>query len=327
MKQTIMETKRGDTKIWAAIVLLALFNVFTLGYLIYSTNVTDEAMHSIGVNISSLNVSFLSYRSLQDSRLVGIENSIQNVSDSCDMGLAGLDNDLRTGIDNMDTQMLDLSARIDSLETESEEKYESLTGKITGLEDLAKGVDIELLKESVVIIQLCDDIAASGTIVDPEGYIVTNKHVIDEMDNDCVIRIELYNGRKFRASIVAQSSVRRDLALLRLQGEGHNLSAVRFGNVEDIKTGDKVYAIGNPFGEDLTKFTVTEGIISGFRVDNGIEYIQTDAALNPGNSGGPLINNKGEVVGIVNMGYLYAEGLSFAIRSDVVEEFIYKEMV
>jgi len=252
-----------------------------------------------------------------------LEASIRNTSDLFGSSITALDNKVEGQVDELDSKILDLSSRVDALSQESEEKYESLTGKISGLENVSKGVDIEELKKAVVFIEVDDQYLASGTIFNEEGYIITNKHVIEGAEK---IQIELFNGKKYRASVIAESSSKKDLAILKLQGSGYDLTKLEFEDIENIKTGDNVYAIGNPLGEEMTKFTVTEGIISGFRGEKGVQYIQTDAALNPGNSGGPLINNNGKTVGIVRMGYIYAEGLSFAIRSDFVQEFIEEEM-
>lgn len=308
------------------IALLAVLNVSTLVYLLQSHSATNSVLDSIKANISSQDDAFKSYRSQQSAEMDSLEASISNASKSLDARVSALDSRFNLFVNDLDSRVEGLSSRVDSLGEESEEKYESLTGKISGLEDLTKGVDVEQLKYSVVIVMVNNDVVASGTIVDPDGFVVTNKHVVEAIGSEDIIRVELYNGRKYRASVVAESSTKIDLALLRIQGSDLGLSFLEFEDVSNIKTGDKVYAIGNPLGQDLTKFTVTNGIISGFREEKSVYYIQTDAALNPGNSGGPLINNNGKVVGIVNMGYIYAEGLSFAIRSDIVQQFLLEEM-
>ncbi|MBN2014662.1 MAG: trypsin-like peptidase domain-containing protein [Candidatus Altiarchaeota archaeon] len=315
-----------NRRLWVCIALLAVLNVSTLVYLLQSHSATNSVLDSIKANISSQDDAFKSYRSQQSAEMDSLEASISNASKSLDARVSALDSRFNLFVNDLDSRVEGLSSRVDSLGEESEEKYESLTGKISGLEDLTKGVDVEQLKYSVVIVMVNNDVVASGTIVDPDGFVVTNKHVVEAIGSEDIIRVELYNGRKYRASVVAESSTKIDLALLRIQGSDLGLSFLEFEDVSNIKTGDKVYAIGNPLGQDLTKFTVTNGIISGFREEKSVYYIQTDAALNPGNSGGPLINNNGKVVGIVNMGYIYAEGLSFAIRSDIVQQFLLEEM-
>jgi len=134
----------------------------------------------------------------------------------------------------------------------------------------------------------------SGVIVSPEGYILTNHHVVEAADE---IEIALADGRKAKASIIG-SDPETDLAVIKINMQG--LPAITFGRSDQAKVGDIVLAIGNPFGLGQT---VTMGIISALgRTQLGINtyenFIQTDAAINPGNSGGALIDAKGNLIGI-----------------------------
>lgn len=134
----------------------------------------------------------------------------------------------------------------------------------------------------------------SGVIVSPDGYILTNNHVIEAADD---IEVSLNDGRRFKAKGVG-GDPETDLAVLRIEGE--SLPVVNFGKSESLKVGDVVLAIGNPFGVGQT---VTMGIVSALgRTQLGINtyenFIQTDAAINPGNSGGALVDASGTLVGI-----------------------------
>ena len=165
----------------------------------------------------------------------------------------------------------------------------------------------------------------SGVIISPDGYIVTNNHVISGADK---IEVTLNDNRSFNGRIIG-ADPNTDLALIKIEAEG--LPVVQFGNSDDLKVGEWVLAVGNPFG--LTS-TVTAGIVSAKarRIsDNmtnqmGIEsFIQTDAAVNPGNSGGALVNTNGELVGINTA--IFSEtgnyaGYSFAIPSSIVSKVI-----
>lgn len=165
----------------------------------------------------------------------------------------------------------------------------------------------------------------SGVIISPDGYIVTNNHVISGADK---IEVTLNDNRSFNGRIIG-TDPNTDLALIKIEAEG--LPVVQFGNSDDLKVGEWVLAVGNPFG--LTS-TVTAGIVSAKarRIsDNmtnqmGIEsFIQTDAAVNPGNSGGALVNTNGELVGINTA--IFSEtgnyaGYSFAIPSSIVSKVI-----
>jgi serine protease Do len=151
----------------------------------------------------------------------------------------------------------------------------------------------------------------SGFIISEDGYILTNAHVIGEADE---ITVKLIDGREFEAEVVGQDQV-TDVALLKIDAEG--LPIVPLGDADKAQVGDWVVAIGSPFGFENT---VTAGIISAKRRslpgDTYVPFLQTDVALNPGNSGGPLFNMQGEVIGINSQIYSQTGGymgLSFAI--------------
>ena len=149
----------------------------------------------------------------------------------------------------------------------------------------------------------------SGFIISPEGYIMTNAHVIGNAD---AVYVTLTDRREFKAKIIG-SDTRTDVALLKI--EGRALPRLTLGDSGKLKTGEWVIAIGSPFGLENT---VTAGIVSAKIRDTGeyLPLIQTDVAVNPGNSGGPLINMRGEVVGINSQIYsrsgMYM-GISFAV--------------
>jgi S1-C subfamily serine protease len=174
---------------------------------------------------------------------------------------------------------------------------------------------VEDTVRSVVTVR-SDNSIGTGFIVDSRGYIVTNYHVVDKSDS---IQIITYDRNSFLAELIGKD-INRDLALLKIQDDNHQ--SIPLANSNNLQVGNKVIAIGNPLG---LSFTVTEGIVSGVRRTgpNGLnEYIQTDVSLNPGNSGGPLINTRGEVVGINNFKIGGSEGLGFALESNSIKESI-----
>ena len=154
----------------------------------------------------------------------------------------------------------------------------------------------------------------SGFIIDNEGHILTNYHVIAGARQ---VEVTLWNKKKYRADVIG-SDRQKDLAVLKIPAT--NLTPATLGNSKTLEVGQKVYAIGNPFG---LSGTMTRGIISSIRSIRGPEgnaidqAIQTDAAINPGNSGGPLLNWHGEVIGINSMiltgGAEQSAGVGFAI--------------
>ncbi|WP_288107364.1 Do family serine endopeptidase, partial [Limnobacter sp.] len=154
----------------------------------------------------------------------------------------------------------------------------------------------------------------SGFIIDQNGYVLTNHHVIEGADN---IYVTLTDKREFKAKVIG-SDKRTDVALLKIDGK--DLPTIKIGDDSKAKVGQWVVAIGSPFGLDNT---VTAGIISAKARDTGeyLPFIQTDVAVNPGNSGGPLLNLDGEVIGINSQIYSRTGGfmgISFAIPIDEV---------
>ena len=155
----------------------------------------------------------------------------------------------------------------------------------------------------------------SGFIISPDGYVLTNAHVVEGATD---VTVKLTDGREFKAKTVGADQ-RSDIATLKIDASG--LPAVKIGNPAEVRVGDWVAAIGSPFGFENS---VTAGIVSAksrsLPDSTYVPFIQTDVAVNPGNSGGPLFNMKGEVVGINSQiysrtgGYM---GLSFAIPIDV----------
>ncbi len=155
----------------------------------------------------------------------------------------------------------------------------------------------------------------SGFIISADGYLLTNAHVVDGSDE---ITVTLSNRTEYRATVIG-ADPRTDVALLKIDAEG--LPSVSIADTSTLRVGQWVLAIGSPFGFN---YTATQGIISGLGRSlpsgNYVPYIQTDAAVNPGNSGGPLFNLDGEVIGINSQIYSRTggyQGLSFAVPIDV----------
>lgn len=166
--------------------------------------------------------------------------------------------------------------------------------------------------------------SGSGVIISPDGYILTNNHVVANGEE---IQVTMTNNKSFKAKLVGADPV-TDVALLKIEGE--NLPALPFGNSDSLRLGEWVLAIGSPYN---LRSTVTAGIVSAkgrslpdasgeFKIES---FIQTDAAVNPGNSGGALVNRRGEVVGIntaiaTNTGSY--TGYSFAVPSAIAQKVV-----
>ena len=164
----------------------------------------------------------------------------------------------------------------------------------------------------------------SGIVVSSDGYILTNTHVIDEGERATV---QLYDGTNCAAKLVAADS-QSDVAILKIEKTG--LTPAVFASSKNIRTGDAVCAIGNPLSPDYS-LTMTSGIISATSREisyNGavMKLLQTDTSINEGNSGGPLFNDRGQVIGITNMkivsSFSNIEGIGFAIPSDTLQSIV-----
>lgn len=165
----------------------------------------------------------------------------------------------------------------------------------------------------------------SGFIIHPEGYAITNAHVIQ---GETRLRATVWERREFdlrRLSIedveIIAVNNHIDLALIKLEHpEGEAFDAVYISDRDDLNAGQPVFAIGNPLGLERT---LSRGVVSVTdRTFEGLAFIQTDTQINPGNSGGPLFNDRGEVIGVTNMGIPMGEGLNFAIPARYLIDFI-----
>ena len=192
---------------------------------------------------------------------------------------------------------------------------------------------VEVVQNSVVVIEIdggSGDGGAegSGFVLDTDGHILTNFHVI-EGGRQIVVR--LFDGSAAEATVVG-SDPSSDLAVIRAPFDPAELQPVTFGDSDAARVGDPVFAIGNPFAKN---FSVTAGIVSatgrntesGFSRRQILNVIQTDASLNPGNSGGPLFNDAGEVIGVNTSisgpnGFRGSVGLGFAVPSNTVLRFL-----
>ncbi|NCC66963.1 MAG: trypsin-like serine protease [Clostridia bacterium] len=194
----------------------------------------------------------------------------------------------------------------------------------------AVGISTEITYTNFLGMKTSAAVSGSGFIVTSDGYIVTNYHVIqDAYEGGYDVTVMLFSGDTYTAEIVGGDED-NDIAVLKIDATG--LSAATIGSSDTLKVGDSVYAIGNPLGE--LSFSMTGGMVSA--LDRAIStyddygnattnnMFQFDAALNEGNSGGPVYNNRGEVVGIATAKYedTGVEGLGFAIPTDDISEMI-----
>jgi serine protease Do len=183
---------------------------------------------------------------------------------------------------------------------------------------------VNLLGESVVQVRTPASLG-SGFLINDEGYLITNFHVIE---GESQLSVEVYHQRSGQLDRKTYKQVRivainkfADLALLKIDDrDAPKFKFVDLANTDSVAVGERVFAIGSPLGLERT---VTEGILSTkTRPMAGELYLQTTAQINPGNSGGPLFNLRGEVVGVTNMKITFGEGLGFAIPAEAVRFFL-----
>ncbi|MCL1877627.1 MAG: trypsin-like peptidase domain-containing protein, partial [Defluviitaleaceae bacterium] len=182
-------------------------------------------------------------------------------------------------------------------------------------------ISTEIVGRNAFGMQVMRPSSGSGFLISDNGYIVTNDHVIEGASN---ITVLMYDGREFPASIIGRDPS-TDLAVIKIIGE--SFPFLDFGNSDYLRVGDQVAAIGNPLGQLANSMTV--GYVSALSRDvniDGVSHtkIQTDAAVNLGNSGGPLLNLYGDVVGVVSAKSvgMNVEGLGFAIPSSHAEDIV-----
>ena len=230
-----------------------------------------------------------------------------------------------------------LNQKIEDFQSDTQLKINELTESLLQTNEILNkevgllGQELDLLKasasadfsgiiegaiKSVVTIKTSAGFQGTGFIIEERGYIITNAHVLADESGalaDAIQVITFEQGKKNAEFIGFDKKF--DIALLKISG---TYDSLKFANSNKVQIGEKVIAIGNPLG---LQFSVSEGIVSAVRRTgiNGVDaYIQTDAALNPGNSGGPLINNQGKVIGINNFKIGSGENLGFALESNYV---------
>lgn len=188
-------------------------------------------------------------------------------------------------------------------------------------EDTDESTNIRVYEQASPAVVAIDagNSTGSGSIISPDGLILTNAHVIEDAGD--TVQVTLADGREFTADVIGFDSNGLDLAAVQLRGAS-NLPTIPFASADSVRVGQKAFAIGSPFG---LRNTFTTGIVSRIDTERGV--IQTDAAINPGNSGGPLLNSQGQLVGVNTAIFSLGEhggniGIGFAIRIEEVQPFL-----
>ena len=227
-------------------------------------------------------------------------------------------------------QEITSSYNADRLSTNNEQNVDNTTQNIASVVKSVVGISkIEQMGNTIFLDNSKKKLGlGSGIILTDSGYILTNQHVVGNKYSNCYVTLE--NGDVYNGTVVWEDN-NIDLAIVKISA--NNLEYINLGDSDNINLADEVYAIGNPIGIEFQR-TVTKGIISG--VDRTIkiekeeaymeDLIQTDATINEGNSGGPLVNKNGELIGINTVKISEAEGIGFAVPINIIkpilEEFV-----
>ena len=246
-----------------------------------------------------IEVAIFIFSSSQNARIIATQNELRN-------GIVESVNELRQ------ENRYQIGEIVKSISTQRKD-FENEINLLKSTQSDFSAVIEDAVKKVVTV--STDVSSATGFVVAENGYIVTNYHVISDSS---IINVNTYDGKGYSAEVIGTDS-EKDIAILKAN---LNIEPFVLANSNEIPVGEEVIAIGNPLG---LAFTVTRGIVSAVHRTgpNGlVAYIQTDVTLNPGNSGGPLINKDGEVIGMNNFKVGDAEALGFALESNILAESI-----
>lgn len=252
--------------------------------------------------------------------LFKVNNAVEDLQQQ--YALVNPDNRASKGVENKQPGIVSLENSADMVEMVSPSVV-NIEASRTGAGNFPNNPFFEEFFGDILVPKVENSIG-TGFIISKEGHVVTNQHVINEAED---IKVNLNDGRQFKAEVVGQD-YEMDLAVLKINAD-NDLIPLQLGDSEELRVGEWVIAIGNPYGLD---HTVTAGVVSAkgrpMQIEDRIykDLIQTDAAINPGNSGGPLLNTRGEVVGINTAVNAQAQGIGFAISintaRDILDELI-----
>ena len=323
-----MESVTTRHLLYLNIVMIVAFSILAV-YVVYDYNaklasLSDSQQQKLNGLETKVVSQLDSMRQDTSSRLVSLGNDMNSTRSS----LASMDGELKSSIQNYNYQALvrdnALSDSIQKTSNRSSSELSSFQQQLNKVSEASVDFSPIIPKalNAVVTIGRKDQGAfitgGSGVLINNFGYIVTNYHVIDDIRS---IFVRTHDDSEYAATIVGKDES-WDIAVIKLVTEKKSFEYLGWGNSDALFVGQHILAIGNPVGLEST---VTEGILSNTKRlvtgERDIYYLQTDVAINAGNSGGPLIDEEGKIVGIATMKYskVGVEGLSFALRSNDVQ--------
>lgn len=309
-----------------AITLILLFTIITGSFILYS-------QHKARVLNAELTGQLTAIQDELRERYDRVDYQMKRLAEDVDAKTYRIKQDLA----EQKTAASGITSQFSSLQKETQTKLVDITGQLNRAESerektleefgkQLKQVSADSSDFSAIVQDAMDSVVsvetltgkASGIIIREDGYLVTSKHVVGDARG---VVVQLYNKNsqqhdRLTAQIVGTNEV-YDVAVLKIDAGAKKLKALPMGNSKNVKLGEKVFALGNP---GAIGFTATEGIISAVdRYVGNIPYLQTDSPINIGNSGGPLVNRRGEMVGMNTLKIAGYEGISLALPVYIVQ--------
>ena len=338
-KKNIFSDMTNVTKVMMALIVCLVLGLGALTYLFFDMRKDfNDVSSQLGVAKASIEENISNIDKL-NNELSHKDSEIRSLNDTID-GLNSNVNELDSGIKDLSEDINRGSDRIDSIEELLDDTGNRIAGSYSELSQRLSDVSTSLSDTTTAYtnayLKACDSIVritnqdhdyrvlgGSGVIATSDGYIFTCYHVVKGYR-----RIDIYmqDGREFTAKLVAGDDD-RDIAVLKIKEEVSDLPAASFCSLDDILPGDLALALGYPAVNFLKgPLTVTAGIVSCVREFEGCTWVQFDTTMNPGNSGGAIINQKGEVMGFGSfelVGYSREyENLCFAVPADTGWEYL-----
>src|SRR3989344_6143737 len=277
------------------------------GIFFYAERQSDKEMQAdYTAKFSQLAAALAQTRQDYDQKINQHSLELTKLDDKIESATSEVKSELKSNVQNIQTSLK-------TVEQESQQKISQLESQLLKINIRSQDFT-SVIKDSIdSVVSIQTDVGGgSGVIVDSRGYIVTNLHVVN---GATVVQVKTFKQKVFPAALVGHNS-RLDLAVLKI--DDGSFEALKWGSSTNVEIGEKIIAIGSPGGLD---FTVTEGIVSAKRKDSkGIDYLQIDVPVNPGNSGGPIVSSEGKIVGITQIKISEFEGIGFAIASNDVDD-------
>ena len=300
-----LDTKRLLIIFIVAIVLVSGSIVF------YNNNAIKKVQSDYNTKIAVLNRDILkSINELQQN----LEEELFSIQSNLSLKLNLVENNLNSFRKQNEQEIDTLSDIIEQIEQQSNIQLAELKQELSSIQ--VESGDFSAIIDEILpsIVSIGTNLGqGSGAIIDETGFIVTNFHVVKGAS---IIRVLTYDNKVYDAQLIGYDDL-VDIAVLKVNG---NFKKLGFGDSDSVKVGERVIALGNPAG---LSFSVTEGIISSVhrKGPNNLNiYTQTDVPVNPGNSGGPLVDTNSRIIGINDFKIAGFEGLGFAIESNTVKQ-------